>query len=220
MSFDLKALCSECRVTETIVFIEKCSELFTILKSAAEKTNLTRILDENDYLIKHVADSLMIGKFFPEIASEDFSIADIGCGAGFPSLILAIAYPRLKITALDSTGKKIAFVKQTAMELGLVNLEALQGRACELNRKKEWQERFDMITARAVGPAAEIYSDTSRMLKSHGRYILYKTPGQAEEEIHKAKSVSRGIIWRMTEEFSLPDEAGKRVFIYSEEGRA
>ncbi|OGV31744.1 MAG: 16S rRNA (guanine(527)-N(7))-methyltransferase RsmG [Lentisphaerae bacterium GWF2_45_14] len=215
MSFSLDAACQVCLVADAVSFTTKCSMLFDLLKEAGERTNLTRILDEKDYLIKHVVDSLMIAKFFPELASEPLAVADIGCGAGFPSLVLALAYPRLKITAIDSTGKKIDFVSSAASALGLRNIVPVQGRACELNRKREWAGRFNIITARAVGNSKTMYSDTCNMLKKNGRHIFYKTPGQAESEISELSSIPDGPTWKTTPEFSLPENAGTRLFIYA-----
>ena len=215
MDVDLEAICNECLVTDVLSFKVHCSKLFVLLKEAGEKTNLTRILDEKDYLIKHVVDSLMIAKFFPDIAMEPLSIADIGCGAGFPSLVLALAYPRLKITAIDSTGKKINFVSSAASALGLKNIQAIQGRACELNRKKSWANRFDIVTARAVGNSKTIYIDTKNMARKSSRHIFYKTPGQADTELSELVAVADGPAWKKNQEFTLPEDAGTRLFIYA-----
>jgi len=215
MELNLEAICDECLVVDPVSFKTHCDKLFTLLKEAGEKTNLTRIIDEKDYFIKHVVDSLMIAKFFSDIAMEPLAVADIGCGAGFPSLVLAIAFPRLKITSIDSTGKKINFVNSAASELGLKNIEGIQGRACELNRKSNWIHRFDIITARAVGNSKMLYNDTRNMVKKGGSHIFYKTPGQAESELPELAAIPNGPSWKKTPEFVLPEDAGTRLFIYS-----
>lgn len=215
MEFNLETVCNECLIVDPVSFKTHCLKLFNLLKQAGEKTNLTRITDEKDYFIKHIIDSVMIAKFFSDIAMEPLSVADIGCGAGFPSLVLAIAFPRLKITAVDSTGKKINFVNSSASELGLKNIKGVHGRACELNRKKDWENRFDIITARAVGNSKMLYTDTKNMLKKDGVHIFYKTPGQAEPELPELAAIPNGPVWKKTPEFVLPEDAGTRLFIYS-----
>ncbi|MBR2643492.1 MAG: 16S rRNA (guanine(527)-N(7))-methyltransferase RsmG [Lentisphaeria bacterium] len=209
MNFDLAAFAEECHVKNAPEFAIQCARLREILEEANKITNLTRILGEQDFAIKHAADSLSIGKFFPELAEKTLRIADIGCGAGFPSLILALAYPQLTITSIDSTGKKIAFVADAAKKLGLTNLTAIHGRANELNRKQEFMRKFDIITARAVAEAASIYRDTSKFPAPGGRYILYQSPERAETDsaqLQKARC-------RITPAFELPESAGFRCFL-------
>ena len=209
MNFDLTGFAAECHVKDARGFAEKCAQLRELLEEANKITNLTRILGEQDFAVKHAADSLSIGKYFPELAEKPLRIADIGCGAGFPSLILAIAYPQLVITSIDSTGKKIAFVADAAKKLGLTNLTAIHGRANELNRKQEFMRRFDIVTARAVAEAASICRDTTKFLTPRGRYILYQSPERAESDSAKLQKMR----CRITEVFELPESAGQRCFL-------
>ena len=211
MNFDLPVFASSCNVADTAVFAEKCAVLHKYLCECNEHVNLTRLTSKEDFYIKHVADSLLIARVFPEIAVEHFAIADIGCGAGFPSLILALAFENLEITAIDSIGKKIKFVQDAAVLLGLKNIRTIHGRSVELNCKKEFQNRFDIVTARAVAPTPKIYKEANRFIRSSGRYIFYKTPLQATEEaeeLMKIKSVS----WKNSAVYPLPDDAGERLF--------
>ena len=175
------------------------------------------MLRTRSFWSKHVADSLAIAQFYPELTQRRIHMADIGCGAGFPALVLAAAFPNLLITAIDSTGKKINFVEKTAAELELKNLRAVHGRAIELNRQLEWHGRFELITARAVAPALNIYNETTRMLNRRGRWILYKTPEHAtqDSEVMNAETAAIGIAWELSPEFVLPCDAGRRQFIAS-----
>ncbi len=216
--FDIEAFCQECRVAEPGVFIERCHQLYDILIAANKQFNLTRIETEEGFWTKHVADSLAIVKYYPELAVGRIHLADIGCGAGFPSLVLASAYPEMLITAIDSTGKKINFVRSAAEMLGLKNLRAIHGRAVELNRMTEWKGRFEVITARAVAPAPKIYHESCNMLNGRrGRYILYKTPEHAAADLPLMKELTAesGMEWDLSPEFELPDNAGKRQFLAS-----
>jgi len=209
MSFDLEPFAAECRVKDPAGFARRCEALRLLLEKANETTNLTRITGPEDFAVKHAADSLSIARYFPELAEQELRIADVGCGAGFPSLILALAFPQLKITAIDSTGKKIAFVQQAAETLGLTNLRAVHGRANELNRKPEFQRQFDMVTARAVAAAESIVKDTLKFPVPRGRFILYQSPERAETDAAAVKHAH----CRITEVFDLPGNAGKRCFL-------
>lgn len=209
MSFDLAAFARDCGVSEPEKFAARCETLRQMLEEANRTTNLTRIVGETDFAVKHAADSLMIGKVFPELAVRPLRIADVGCGAGFPSLILALAYPQLRITAIDSTGKKIAFVADAAEKLGLDNLAAVHGRANELDRQDAFRRRFDVVTARAVAPAASIVRDCRHFPAPGGRFLLYQSPDRAETDRAEVK----GMTCRITPAFDLPEDAGKRCFL-------
>jgi 16S rRNA (guanine527-N7)-methyltransferase len=217
VNFDITAFCELCGVKDSKRFVALCEQLYDILSEENAKYNLTRIRDENEFWVKHVADSLAIGQFFPELSSESLSLADIGCGGGFPSLIIASAFPLLQITAVDSIAKKTGFVKLAAEKLGLDNLEVFTGRSREMNRKDEWQNRFDIVTARAVADARTIYREARNFPKDNGRFILYKTPEQAEEDFPQVAKASEkyGIKWACTDVFELPENAGKRLFLFS-----
>lgn len=108
--------------------------------------NLTAITDREKIAELHMADCAITAAAFPEHAT----VIDVGCGAGFPSLPLAVLRPDLRITALDATQKKVDYVQKTAKMLGLKNLNTLCGRAEELAAKAEYRETFDAATARAV----------------------------------------------------------------------
>ena len=194
------------------LLISKCGLLFPFLRDNNEKNNLTRIITYEDFWIKHVADSLLLLKFMPELAQNSYEIADLGCGAGFPALILALALPKSRITAIDSVGKKIDFVAGAGDLLDLKNLLAVKGRGRELSAKVEWKGKFDIITVRAVGEAKKIFREVRRMLKPQGRIILYKTPETAEKEICEVRK-SAEFNWQLSPVYDLPGDKGRRCFI-------
>ena len=209
--FDLAAYAASCHVKDVDLFTGKCLILHEFLVEYNTHVNLTRLTSPVDFCFKHVCDSLSIAKIFPEIAGGSFTIADIGCGAGFPSLILAAAFPQLEITAIDSIGKKITFVKLAAEKLMLNNLTAIHGRSTELNHRKEFQKKFDIVTARAVAPSPKIYREASKLIKKEGRFIFYKTPQQAAEESELLEKIKE-VKWSNSPVFTLPGNAGERLF--------
>lgn len=216
--FDIAAFCRACGVPDVEHFLERCCVLYDVLVMTNKQYNLTRIDSPEGYWTKHIADSLSIARYYPALTRERLRVADIGCGAGFPSLVLALAFPNLWIMAIDSTGKKIKFVQQTASILELKNLRTTHGRAGELNRLDEWKDYYHVITARAVAPAAKIHGETRNMLKrGEGRYILYKTPEYVAADLGEMNALTgvSGTTWGATEEFDLPNQAGRRQFLHS-----
>lgn len=211
---DIMQFAGECRVADPERFVELMERLFVLLETANREVNLTRITGREDFLIKHVADSLALGRAFPEITDRVLELADVGCGAGFPSLVLAAAYPGLRVTAIDSTAKKLAFVGRAAAGLGLNNLLTVHGRANELNRQPEFREKFEVVTARAVAPAERIAGECRNFLKRPGgRFLLYQTPPRAREELAELPRLRPGFRWEISEPFSLPEGAGERIFL-------
>lgn len=220
MAFNLKEFAIGCGLHDPEGFVAGVDKLYELVIETNKTMNLTRIVEPEEFRIKHVADSLAIAREFPEFASEYLKVADIGCGAGFPSLVLAMAFPNLKVTPIDSTGKKAAFVDHTAQALGLRNVNVVNGRSCELNRRSRFKHQFDVVTARAVAPAPVVYGDADNFPKRKtGRFILYKTPEQAAEDLPALEIMCAKlpIKWHVTETFSLPENAGKRLFLYSGE---
>lgn len=219
---DITGFCRLCRIEDAEAFLEQCRRLFAMLADASRRCNLTAIRTPEDFMLKHIADSIAIAICFPALAEEHLQVADIGCGAGFPSLALAAAYPRLHVTAIDSTGKKTAFVQDAARRLGLDNIRTVAGRARELNRLAEWRERFDVVTARAVSSASKLCREAGNFPKPDGGFIFYKTPEQAVAELSEVNAMagkSRRYDWRVSPTLELPDNAGTRRFLYTEQIR-
>ena len=211
MAFSVIEYASSCGVEDPERFGKLCERFFELVTTANARINLTRITSRAEFDLKHVADSLSLLRAFPELAKKKLRLADVGCGAGFPSVILAAACPRWSVTAIDSTQKKIAFVAEAANELELDNLLPTAGRAVELAHKLEFRERFDVVTARAVATAEKLFRECRRMVAPGGRFILYKTPGQMEEL--DALASERGFVWRALPPFELPENAGTRLFL-------
>lgn len=140
-----------------------------ILLTTNESMNLTAVKDDDGVILKHLADSLIVADHIPEGAS----VIDVGCGAGFPTFPLAIARPDLKITSLDSTEKKINFVRSTAKTLGLTNICATSGRAEDLARG-EMRESFDIATARAVAALPVLTELCMPFIKVGGKFSAMK----------------------------------------------
>ena len=157
-----------------------------LLRSTNEKYNLTAITDDCGMAYKHFADCLLAVRYFPEGAS----VLDVGCGGGFPTLPLAIARPDLRITAMDSTAKKLGFIDEVCAALSLSGVTTVCARAEEAGHT-DMRGSFDIVTARAVARLNILAEWCSPMVKTGGAFIALKgKDGAAElEEAKNAFSV-------------------------------
>ena len=147
-----------------------------------EKFNLTAITDPDKIILNHYADCCTIASKLKKGAS----IIDVGCGAGFPSLPLAIIRPDLKILAVDSTAKRVNYVKESAQLLGLDNLSCAVMRAEDGGKDPEYREKFDYATARAVAEMRVLAELTLPFVKLGGQLVAMKGKN-AEFELSAAK---------------------------------
>ncbi len=169
----------------------ECGLYFELLLRLTEKNkvmNLTAITDMRSMILRHIADSLYLLTLCPK---DTMSIADVGCGAGFPSLPCAIAasvsFPSLRIVGFDSTAKRIGFVNECADALGLTNFIGICGRAEELSRNDSFRESFDVCTARAVSEAYLLSELCLPFVKVGGRMVALKG-ARGTEELSSAAS--------------------------------
>lgn len=143
--------------------------------------NLTAIIEEKDFAIKHFQDSLAGVSLIPQNAR----LLDIGSGAGFPSMPIAIVRDDITVVALDSTAKKMTFVSNSAKTLGVKNISTVSGRAEE---QKDMFGTFDVVTARAVSALPILLELAMPMLKVGGIFIAYKTD---ESELETSQSAMK-----------------------------
>lgn len=137
-------------------------------------TNLTSKNDLEVLFEKHVFDSLSIYKW--EKFLNHKKILDVGCGGGFPSVILAICFPEIEIIANDSRIKKINFIKEIKEKLKLDNLQILYSRIEEVEPLN-----VDLIISRAVGKMIDVYELSKKHLKKDGNFLIYKSKLLNEE---------------------------------------
>ncbi len=169
-----------------------------------------------NFYLKHIADSLSVLLVYPELFAGPVRLADVGCGAGLPGIILAIAFPELQLTAIESNHKKTAFVKLSASELGLENrVEVVARRSREIARDEQYQGQFDVVTARAVASAERIIRENRRLLAPTGSLILYKTPTAVADELPLAQREANKhkLTLETSEIITLPSDTGERQFI-------
>ncbi len=162
--------------------VEQFYKLTVRMLTENEKYNLTAITDLDKIILNHYADCVMLSSRLKKGAT----VIDVGCGAGFPSLPLAMVRPDLKITAVDSTAKRVNYVKETAEMLGLTNLTAIVMRAEDGGKDPVYREKYDYATARAVAEMRVLSELTLPFVKVGGQFVAMKGKN-AEFELSSAK---------------------------------
>ena len=166
----------------TIAYAEPFYQFTRLLMEENSHTNLTAIRELPDIIAKHYADCLLAEEFFPQNAT----VIDVGCGGGFPTIPLAIVRPDLRITAVDSTLKKINFVKKATKFLNLNNVTPLCARA-ESDEMQAYREKFDIATSRAMARMSVLTELTFPFLKIDGQLIALKG-AQGSAELQEASN--------------------------------
>ena len=192
-------------------FLALCTRYGELLYETNETLNLTAIPPES-YWSKHVCDCALALRALPELFADGVRIADVGCGAGLPSFPLAAARPGLDVTAIDSRGRKIAFLERAAADCGLGNLHPVHARANELAAQGQYRAAFRTITARAVAGAPELVKECRNLLGQGGSLCIFRTESQTADE-WPALIADRRIRAERTSEFALPHGAGTRLFL-------
>ena len=210
-SAGIRAFFHQCLEADPGPFMAIMDELGNYLYEINRQMNLTAIPEEKFWSL-HVADSLSPVLYFPERFRPGCAILDLGCGAGFPSLVLAAAFPQINVTALDSTRKKIDHVKAAAERLSLSNLRGIHGRGNELARKPPCKAGYDAVFARAVASAEILIREGLGFLKPGGSLIVFRTPEQYDSELDFLRRWKKGS-FSATGIFELPDGAGSRMFL-------
>jgi 16S rRNA (guanine527-N7)-methyltransferase len=152
---------------------------------AAERASVSSVTDQRAWKV-HVEDSLT-GLEVAEL-SQGSRIADLGSGAGFPGLVLAVALPQASVDLIDSIGKKTAFIASGAEAAGIPNATAITARSEDLARDEKARETYDVVTARAVGRLSTLAELASPLLREGGVLVAWKGKRDEEEEQQMARA--------------------------------
>lgn len=188
--------------------LEQLEKYYELLIEYNKVMNLTGIIDKEEVYLKHFYDSLTISKII-NLKAEN-SLCDLGSGAGFPGIVIKIFYPKLKIVLVDSLKKRINFLNIVIEELDLENISAIHARIEEF--AKENEEKFDIVTARAVAPLNILLELGVKLVKVGKYFIAMK--GNIDNEPYynnaiKQLDCSLGNIIK----FKLPIEESNRSLI-------
>ncbi|MBE5910994.1 16S rRNA (guanine(527)-N(7))-methyltransferase RsmG [Pseudobutyrivibrio sp.] len=191
--------------------IQQLDLFYELLVEKNKVMNLTAITEFDEVIVKHFADSLSICSVLP---SDVENICDLGTGAGFPGIPMAIAYPDLKFTLIDSLNKRIKFLQEVVDALGLNNVTLIHARAEEAGKNKIYREQFDLVVSRAVANISTLSEYCLPLVKVNGYFISYKS-GDITEEINASGSAIKKLGGSMNKPvyFKLPNTDINRSFI-------
>lgn len=196
---------SEIKISE-----EKKEKLLNYLELLYEKNqvmNLTAIRDKEGMLEKHFVDALFLTKV---INDNEKSFIDVGTGAGFPGLVLAIFYPEKQFLLVDSVRKKIEFINEVIEKLQLTNVKTSFERAEELI--KDIREQFDVALCRGVANLRIILEYMIPFIKVDGRFLPQKLNlNEVEESKNALKELKAEI--RKIHKFNLPESRDERIIL-------
>lgn len=202
---------------------QQCVQLeryYLLLLEWNQKMNLTSLTEREDVFIKHFFDSVQICKLkeWQRIQDRHGSVVDIGTGAGFPGIPLAIRHPEVQFTLCDALAKRISFLQIVVDNLGLRNVELVHGRAEDLAQDAIYRHRFDGCVTRAVARLNVLLEYMCPFVRVGGTSFAYKGPLVIDEfpEGVRAASILGGRV-QDTPRMELPNGAGERTIVLVEQ---
>ena len=207
---DFKKSCQNLEIEMTDEKVNCFESYGDYLKEYNQNINLTAITDDEGILNKHFLDSIIVSKYFD---FSDKKVIDIGSGAGFPGVALKILKNNIDLTLVDSVGKKVKFLDSLGLHLGL-NYEAINKRAEDLGRQKEYRERYDVAVARAVKNLRQLSEYCLPLVKVGGFFLAMKGTNDIDEETKGAKDIIKELGGEICEDFRYQIPAvGDRAII-------
>lgn len=180
--------------------IERFKTYHTLLSEWNERVNLTAVTDDEGVAQKHFADSLLA---LPYLTGNE-RVLDLGTGAGFPGVPLLIARPTIQLTLMDSVNKKLDFLAELLVKLGLT-ANIVHSRAEDAAKKPEYRDNFDVVCSRALAPMNVLIELALPFVKPKGMAVCFKGPALAEELAVSKKALTE-LCGKVAEikEFTLP----------------
>ena len=191
---------------------EKLNKLEIYYKELIEynkNVNLTRIVDKEEVYLKHFYDSLTLIKAID--LNQELTLCDVGTGAGFPGMVLAIVFPTLSVTLVDALQKRITFLDLVIQKLGLTNVKTVHARIEDY--AKDNREKYDIVTCRAVSNLRVLLEICIPLVKVDGYFIPMK--GIIETELEDAFDMYKKLDCEIEKiiDFELPIENSKRSLL-------
>lgn len=165
--------------------IEKLSAYMYEILELNKEINLTAITEPREFVIKHYVDSLAINGDGEFLVST--KVLDLGTGAGFPGMPLAIMNPDKEFILVDSLAKRLKIIDELALSIGINNIKTVHGRAEGIGRNKDFRDGFDMVVSRAVADLSVLAEYALPLVRNGGWFFAYKGPS-AKEEVERGKS--------------------------------
>ena len=187
MKEKLAALLADMGISLDDAALERMARYHALLLDWNTRMDLTNVTDEDEMVARHYGDSLSVLAL--GLIPPDARLIDVGTGAGFPGLPLAIARPDLRVTLLDALQKRCLFLQAVVEELALPNVQVLHAR-CEDAARGPLREAFDIATARAVAPLGVLAEYLTPFVRVGGLALCWKGPA-VEGELPKARAACK-----------------------------
>ncbi len=198
--------------------LEQFQTYYELLVEWNEKMNLTGITEREAVYEKHFYDSVTLS-FFVEM-DKAASLADIGSGAGFPSIPLKICFPHLKVTIVDSLNKRIQFLQHVVQSLKLEDVQCVHGRAEDIARLAPHRDAYDIVTARAVARLSGLNELCLPFVRNGGIFAAMKgaDPGEELKEAKRSMAELKAKL-TSTEHLKLPfEQSDRHILIMAKQG--
>jgi 16S rRNA (guanine527-N7)-methyltransferase len=192
--------------------------LYELILAGNQQLNLTRITETQEFWEKHIWDSLRgvapQQKFIPALTTG-CKVIDIGTGAGFPGIPIAIIAPNSQVTLLDSTRKKITFIEKIISEIPVNNAKTLLARVEEIGQQPQHRQHYDLVLIRAVGTVSVCVEYTLPLVKKGGLAVIYRG-NWTEEENNNLENATKQLGGKveLIEEFTTPLSNSMRHCLY------
>lgn len=190
--------------------LEQFSIFYEHLIETNKSLNLTAITEMHEVVIKHFVDSIAVTKY---VDLSGKKVIDIGTGAGFPGIPLAILLPDTQFTLMDSLNKRLHFIEQVKEMCGIENVETVHSRAEDLGQNPAYREQYDFCVSRAVAALPVLLEYCIPFVKKGGMFISYKSE-MMDEEIKQSENAQKILKCKLKEtySFTLPESEYYRTF--------
>ncbi len=198
----IEAGCREWGLPVTREALDRMERFSDLLIEKNRVMNLTAVTEPEEIALRHMLDCLFL------LTCTDFTgknVLDIGCGPGFPTMPLKCYDPKLNITPLDSTAKRIRFLEESCRDLG-IPITPVTGRAEEFIQKKGVRESYDIVVSRAVAPLNVLAELCLPYVKIGGYFLPLKTKNDAgDQELEQGRSAIRALGGKLegTKEYAI-----------------
>lgn len=215
MKEKLRVLCEKNGIQLSDEQLKQFSIFYDHMIEMNQVMNLTSITEEDEVILKHFYDSMSVIKYYD--FHDQMNVIDVGTGAGFPGIPLAILLPNVQFTLMDSLNKRITFLKEVVQKCGLKNVKGIHSRAEELAKDGDYRENYDVCVSRAVANLSVLLEYCIPFIKKGGKFISYKSIS-SEEELTDSKNAQNKLCCKLKENisFELPDTDIKRNFLIFE----